>query len=65
MLLYVVAVFLSPIAVLIVDGCGCDLLINILLLCLGWIPGVIHAWWRIGKNERARPARVAYPAHRY
>ena len=26
-------------------GCGADILINIFLWILGWIPGVIHAWW--------------------
>lgn len=29
-------------------GCNADLLINILLTILGWIPGVLHAWWVIG-----------------
>lgn len=29
-------------------GCGADVLINILLTILGWLPGVLHAWWIIG-----------------
>lgn len=39
----VLAIFLPPLAVLIMRGCGKDLAINILLTILIWIPGVIHA----------------------
>ncbi|GAA6008270.1 hypothetical protein JCM11491_001950 [Sporobolomyces phaffii] len=31
---------------------ACDILINILLWCLGWIPGVVHAWWLIGRSGK-------------
>lgn len=37
------ALFLPPVAVFMQQGCGCQLLINILLTLLGWIPGSIHA----------------------
>ncbi|BGP34857.1 hypothetical protein JCM10296v2_006681 [Rhodotorula toruloides] len=52
-------------------GCGlADVLINICLWVLGWIPGVIHAWWLISKSERMQrrtvvPAGQAYPARAY
>uniref|UniRef100_A0A0K0EHF9 Plasma membrane proteolipid 3 n=1 Tax=Strongyloides stercoralis TaxID=6248 RepID=A0A0K0EHF9_STRER len=42
----IVCIIFPPIAVGLVDGCGCQLLINILLCCLGWLPGLIHAFWR-------------------
>ena len=50
MCLYFLAVFLPPLAVFFKTGCGSSFLINILLSILGWIPGVIHAWWIIGKH---------------
>ncbi|CAO3659515.1 hypothetical protein INT44_008245 [Umbelopsis vinacea] len=37
------AFILPPVAVFLVRGCGCSLVINILLTLLGWLPGVIHA----------------------
>ncbi|KAJ7632525.1 hypothetical protein FB45DRAFT_912686 [Roridomyces roridus] len=43
------AIFLPPLGVFFERGCGSDLLINILLTILGWIPGVIHAWYIIFK----------------
>ncbi|KDQ10984.1 hypothetical protein BOTBODRAFT_35743 [Botryobasidium botryosum FD-172 SS1] len=49
-LLYFLALFIPPIPVFIKTGLGADVLINILLWFLGWIPGVIHAWWIISKN---------------
>jgi len=45
--LCILAVFLSPLAVLIKKGCGVEFLINILLFILGFLPGVIHAWFLI------------------
>ncbi|KXS99716.1 hypothetical protein AC578_9874 [Pseudocercospora eumusae] len=54
-LLYFLALFLPPLAVFLKTGCGADFLINILLSILGWIPGVIHAWYIISKNEGPRP----------
>jgi len=57
-LLYFLALFLPPLAVFLKTGCDSNFLINICLSILGWIPGVIHAWWVISKFER--PAAVAY-----
>ncbi|KAN0091942.1 UPF0057 domain containing protein [Hyaloscypha variabilis] len=54
MCLYFLAIFLPPLAVFFKTGCNADFLINILLSILGWIPGVIHAWWVIGKHDPAK-----------
>jgi uncharacterized membrane protein YqaE (UPF0057 family) len=45
------AVFFPPIAVGMERGCGCDLLINILLTLLAFIPGIIHAFWIVLQND--------------
>ncbi len=41
--------FFQPIGVLMERGCGTDLLINILLTLLGYIPGLIHACYIVCK----------------
>lgn len=43
------AVLLPPLGVFLERGCGADILINILLTCLGYIPGIIHALYIILK----------------
>ncbi|KAK1927552.1 putative cation transport-related protein [Papiliotrema laurentii] len=43
------AIILLPIGVFLERGCGADLLINILLTILGYIPGIIHALYIILK----------------
>ncbi|KAM0720826.1 hypothetical protein Q7P37_003111 [Cladosporium fusiforme] len=43
------AVVLPPLGVFLERGCGADLLINILLTVLGYIPGIIHALYIILK----------------
>ncbi|KAI9633963.1 uncharacterized protein MKK02DRAFT_38633 [Dioszegia hungarica] len=50
-ILYVLALLIPPVPVFMKRGCGGDVIINILLWILGWIPGVIHAWWIISKYE--------------
>jgi uncharacterized membrane protein YqaE (UPF0057 family) len=47
----ILAVFLPPIAVLVETGCSGALLINILLTILGYIPGIVHAVYLIGKRS--------------
>ncbi|KAF8630998.1 hypothetical protein AX15_002689 [Amanita polypyramis BW_CC] len=49
-LLYILALFIPPLAVFLKNGIGSDFWINILLWILGWIPGVIHAWWIVAKS---------------
>jgi len=45
------AILFPPIAVWIKTGlCSADSLINILLCVLGYIPGLIHAWYIIAKH---------------
>ncbi|KAF9375418.1 plasma membrane proteolipid Pmp3 [Podila verticillata] len=46
---FIFAVIFPPLGVLMERGCGSDLLINILLTCLGFIPGIIHAFYIILK----------------
>ncbi|KAF2090741.1 UPF0057-domain-containing protein [Saccharata proteae CBS 121410] len=44
-LLIIITVFLPPVGVLIISGCGADFLINLLLTLLGYFPGHIHAFY--------------------
>ncbi len=48
-LLIVLAIFLPPIAVLLKNGVGKDLIINIVLCLLFYIPGMVHALWLVTK----------------
>ncbi|KAK3946022.1 hypothetical protein QBC46DRAFT_370621 [Diplogelasinospora grovesii] len=43
------AIILPPLGVFLERGCGADLLINILLTILGYIPGIVHALYIILK----------------
>ncbi|KJZ73172.1 Plasma membrane proteolipid 3 [Hirsutella minnesotensis 3608] len=40
---FIFAVILPPLGVFLETGCGVDLLINVALTILGYIPGIIHA----------------------
>jgi len=42
-------IFLPPIGVALKHGVGGKFLVNILLCLLGWLPGVIHAFYVNGK----------------
>jgi len=44
-LLVLITILLPPVGVFLVSGCGADLLINICLTLLGYIPGHIHAFY--------------------
>ncbi|KAF5380160.1 hypothetical protein D9615_006129 [Tricholomella constricta] len=52
-ILILVAILFPPAAAAIVTGCSCDLLINICLTILGYLPGHIHAFWLIYKKIQA------------
>ncbi|KAJ7484666.1 hypothetical protein FB451DRAFT_1233097 [Mycena latifolia] len=52
-LLILVALLCPPIATFLISGCGCDLLISILLSILGYLPGHIHAFWLIYRKVDA------------
>ena len=57
-MLYLLAIFLPPVAVLL---CGKPIqaLVNLLLTILGWIPGVIHAILVVSsRNADKRTDRV-------
>ena len=43
--LSILAIFLPPIAVFLKKGAGKDLIINIVLCLLFFLPGMIHAIW--------------------
>lgn len=44
------AIFFPPLSVWIKRGiCSADSLINIALCCLGFLPGLLHAWYIIAK----------------
>ncbi|VDB92630.1 unnamed protein product [Peniophora sp. CBMAI 1063] len=51
--LILVAIIFPPAAAAFITGCSCDLLINILLTILGYLPGHIHAFWLIYKRMKA------------
>ncbi|OBZ77937.1 hypothetical protein A0H81_02314 [Grifola frondosa] len=51
--LYFIAIFIPPLAVFFKRGLKADFWINICLWILGWIPGIIHAWWIISRSEGA------------
>ncbi|KAL4865479.1 hypothetical protein BDV12DRAFT_200117 [Aspergillus spectabilis] len=49
--LAILAVFFPPVAVWIKLGvCTADSFINLALCCLGYVPGLLHAWYIILKN---------------
>jgi uncharacterized membrane protein YqaE (UPF0057 family) len=48
-LLIILAIILPPLAVFLKKGAGKDLVINIVLCLLFFLPGVIHALWLVLK----------------
>ncbi|KAI0264719.1 hypothetical protein BC834DRAFT_782903, partial [Gloeopeniophorella convolvens] len=51
--LILVAIIFPPAAAAFITGCSCDLLINICLTILGYLPGHIHAFWLIYRRMKA------------
>ena len=49
LLLIILAIFLAPVAVFLKKGAGKDLVINIVLCFLFYLPAVIHALWVVTK----------------
>ncbi|MBD1584331.1 YqaE/Pmp3 family membrane protein [Pseudoalteromonas sp. S16_S37] len=47
LVLIILAIIFPPIAVALNNGVGKDLVINILLSLLFFVPGIIHAFWLI------------------
>jgi uncharacterized membrane protein YqaE (UPF0057 family) len=52
LLLILLAIIFPPLAVLLSDGIGINLILNIILTLLGWIPGLIHALLVVLKNRK-------------
>ena len=48
-LLIIIAIFLPPLAVFLNNGAAKDLLINILLRLVFYVPGILHALWLVLK----------------
>ncbi|KAK3679933.1 hypothetical protein LTR78_000310 [Recurvomyces mirabilis] len=44
-LLVIITIFIPPVGVFLIKGCGADLLINIALTLLVYFPGHIHAFY--------------------
>jgi len=49
LVLIILSILLAPLAVFLKKGAGKDLIINIVLCFLFYIPGVIHALWLVTK----------------
>jgi uncharacterized membrane protein YqaE (UPF0057 family) len=49
-LLVIVAILLAPVAVFLKKGAGKDLVINIVLCFLFYLPAIIHAVWLVTKK---------------
>ncbi|MFN3912629.1 YqaE/Pmp3 family membrane protein [Hyphomonas sp.] len=45
LVMILLTIFLPPVAVAIKQGIGLQFLINVVLTLIGWLPGVIHAFW--------------------
>ena len=52
-MLYILAIFLPPLAVLLCGRPGAAIL-NLVLCLLFWIPGVVHAFIVIGQTDADR-----------
>ncbi|KAJ1944662.1 hypothetical protein FBU59_002538 [Linderina macrospora] len=46
-LLLILALFFPPLTAFFKRGFGTDLLINLLLTILGFLPGLLHAWYLV------------------
>ncbi|GAV48581.1 hypothetical protein ZYGR_0K00860 [Zygosaccharomyces rouxii] len=61
-----VSVFVPSVAVLMKRGFSRDLLVNVLLYCIGFFPGLLHALWVIAqRREVDGAARVSHRRARY
>lgn len=49
LLLVIIAILLPPLAVFLKNGAGKDLVINILLCLVFYVPGILHALWLVTK----------------
>ncbi|MCK5311393.1 MAG: YqaE/Pmp3 family membrane protein [Desulfobacteraceae bacterium] len=49
LVLIILSIFLPPIAVFLKKGIGKDIIINIILCFLFYLPAIIHALWLVTK----------------
>jgi uncharacterized membrane protein YqaE (UPF0057 family) len=49
LVLIILALLLPPLAVFLKSGAGKDLVINILLCLVFWVPAIIHSLWVVTK----------------
>lgn len=54
------AIVLPPLAVFLTLGLSPALFINIGLTLLGWVPGIIHAFWVVQKHYENIDRREAF-----
>ena len=54
------AIVLPPLAVFLTLGLSPALFINIGLTLLGWVPGIIHAFWVVHKHYENIDRREAF-----
>jgi len=47
LLMVIIAILLPPVAVAVKDGMGLHLILSILLTIFFYIPGLLHALWRV------------------
>jgi len=61
-LIILITILIPPVGVYMVAGCGADLLVNICLTLLGYIPGHIHAFYLeyvyFDRKDRARQGQL-------
>lgn len=50
LVMILLVIFLPPVAVAVRQGIGLQLLINIVLTLIGWVPGLIHALWVVTRE---------------
>ena len=50
----ILAIVFPPVAVFLTVGLGLHFWLNLVLSLLGWLPGVIHAFYVIGVRDGAR-----------
>ncbi|KKY18379.1 putative plasma membrane proteolipid 3 [Phaeomoniella chlamydospora] len=62
LLIIIITIFLPPVGVFMVSGCGADLFVNICLTILGYLPGHIHAFYveyvYFDRREKARMGQL-------
>lgn len=51
LLMILLTIFLPPVAVAVKEGIGLQFLLNLLLTLIGWLPGVIHAFWIVSRGS--------------